>query len=109
MLYIGLLMDKDQAHAAGGKESRCTIGFEQRLSFPPAAWAQDEVQRRRRVFGSHVGGRAWLVPGEQWRCRRHWGHALAQPEHARPNAPELLRSLRCACGSVVRVLASNEK
>ena len=93
MLYIGRLRDMDQAHAAGAKERGCSIGLEQPLSFAPAAWAHYEGQRTRRVFGSHVVGHPWLVPGEQWRCRRHWDHAVSQPERARPNAPELVRWL----------------
>src|ERR1035437_3762602 len=91
ILDSGCLEDKNQAHAAGVKESLRSTELERRLSFTPAAWAHNEGQRTRRVFGSHVGGRARLVPGEQWRCRRHWGHALGQRAPARPNAPELFR------------------
>jgi len=97
LLYGHRLEDKNQAHAAGGKESLRSTKLERRLSFPPAAWAHNQGQRTRRVLGSHVRGRACLVPGEQWRCRRHWGHASGQPEHARPNAPELLRWTKLAC------------
>jgi hypothetical protein len=92
MLHRSRLEDKTQAHAAGGKKRLRSTALERSLFFPPAAWAQDETRRTPRVGGRHVGGGSRLVPGEQWRCRRHWGHALGQLEHVRPNAPELFRS-----------------
>ena len=57
------------------------------------AWASHEVHgdpagSENVAIFQHVG----LVSGEQWRCRRHWGHALGRSLRARPNAPELFRS-----------------
>ena len=65
MLYIDRLEEEDQAHAAGAKERRCSIGLEQRLSFAPAAWARRIANLGWGFFGSNVIGCEGLVPGEQ--------------------------------------------
>ena len=71
MLYNVESRDESQASAAGAKVSRCTIGFEQRLTLAPAALASKEhVSWPGRGRESRYP-MSRLVPGEQWRCRRH--------------------------------------